>query len=461
MRTQSRRKDQLVAVAAELFRTRGYHAVGINDIAGAAGLTGPAVYRHFADKQTILAEVLLSGVEEMCTATATALARNGRLARADLAEDRRPAGAGFAEPGRPAGAGVAGDGRGAGAGVAGDGRRARDGLAWHGLDALVNAVAAASVDRRDLAALWRREIRHLAPDQRRAIGRRSRTMLASWVAALCAARPSLTEADASLLCWAALSVFGSVSTHHTTVARPRFVQLIAGVAGRVLGADLPPAAAPVAPPASPVLPPSAASPVGPPSAASPVSPAPSAAGPQSRRAQVLSAAAELFDRHGFHAVTMDDIGSAVGIAGPSIYRHFPGKQAILYAIARRAADRLATDVDDAMRGNASEVAALHRLIASYVRVLTTAPELTVAFSIDTASLDDAERAELIRVQRDYVTRWAGLLQVVRPSLTLREAKVTTHAALAVANDLARARRFAGRPDLMGDLRALMAAALDI
>jgi AcrR family transcriptional regulator len=176
---------------------------------------------------------------------------------------------------------------------------------------------------------------------------------------------------------------------------------------------------------------------------------------------VLSAAAELFHRRGFHAVTMDDIGSAVGIAGPSIYRHFRGKQAILYAIARRAADRLATDADDAVRASATEADALHRLVASYLRVLTSSPELSVGFSIDTASLDDAERAELIGVQRDYVTRWAMLLQAVHPTLTLREAKVTAHAALSVANDLARARRFAGRPHLTDDLRALMAAALDV
>src|SRR3569833_1006145 len=47
-----------------------------------------------------------------------------------------------------------------------------------------------------------------------------------------------------------------------------------------------------------------------------------------RREQILSAAAELFAHHGFHGVGIDDIGAAVGISGPALYRHFRSKDAI-------------------------------------------------------------------------------------------------------------------------------------
>src|SRR5215510_14948543 len=49
----------------------------------------------------------------------------------------------------------------------------------------------------------------------------------------------------------------------------------------------------------------------------------------SRREQILAAAAELFARHGFHGVGIDDIGPAVGISGPALYRHFRSKDAML------------------------------------------------------------------------------------------------------------------------------------
>src|ERR1700756_893787 len=48
-----------------------------------------------------------------------------------------------------------------------------------------------------------------------------------------------------------------------------------------------------------------------------------------RRAEILTAAAALFAQRGFHGVSIDDIGSAAGMSGPGIYRHFPGKEAVL------------------------------------------------------------------------------------------------------------------------------------
>ncbi|MGH3950933.1 MAG: helix-turn-helix domain-containing protein, partial [Pseudonocardiaceae bacterium] len=54
-----------------------------------------------------------------------------------------------------------------------------------------------------------------------------------------------------------------------------------------------------------------------------------AQGKPSRREQILAAAAELFAQHGFHGVGIDDIGAAVGISGPALYRHFRSKDAML------------------------------------------------------------------------------------------------------------------------------------
>lgn len=47
----------LLAAAADLFRERGYHAVSIDDLGAAAGITGPGIYRHFRTKQAVLVEL--------------------------------------------------------------------------------------------------------------------------------------------------------------------------------------------------------------------------------------------------------------------------------------------------------------------------------------------------------------------------------------------------------------------
>src|SRR3954447_5928979 len=53
------RREQILRAAAQLFAERGARAVGGDDVGGAGGVTGPAIYRHFARKDAMLAEMLL------------------------------------------------------------------------------------------------------------------------------------------------------------------------------------------------------------------------------------------------------------------------------------------------------------------------------------------------------------------------------------------------------------------
>lgn len=57
------RRAALLEAAAQLFAERGYNGVSIEDLGAAAGVSGPAVYRHFSGKPAVLA-ALLAGVSE-------------------------------------------------------------------------------------------------------------------------------------------------------------------------------------------------------------------------------------------------------------------------------------------------------------------------------------------------------------------------------------------------------------
>lgn len=48
------RRERILASAASLFEENGFHGAGIDDIAAAAGVTGPAIYRHFKNKDAVL-----------------------------------------------------------------------------------------------------------------------------------------------------------------------------------------------------------------------------------------------------------------------------------------------------------------------------------------------------------------------------------------------------------------------
>lgn len=53
------RRRALLDAAARLFAERGFERVSLEELGAAAGISGPAVYRHFPAKQAVLASLLI------------------------------------------------------------------------------------------------------------------------------------------------------------------------------------------------------------------------------------------------------------------------------------------------------------------------------------------------------------------------------------------------------------------
>lgn len=377
------RRGQLAAVAADLFRRHGYHNVGVNDIAAAAGITGPAVYRHFRSKQEILGHVVLAGADQLSAAVHAALDAAGPASAAER------------------------------------------------LDVLLRSLAQLSVERRELGALWRREGRSLPTPDRAELALRLGQAMRFGVDMVTQTRPELPPDDAALLCAAALSVFASISDHHTSLPKGRFERLLRCVAFAVVSSEVVPVSG-TAPPAGRLASPLVLT---------------------DRREQLLAVAARRFCERGFHDVTMEDIGSAAGIAGPSIYRHFASKADLLLAMCSRVGDRLRSGLASALTAGPPP-AVLRELVDSFVATVLTHRELVAAFLTEGRNLPERDRAEVRRVLRAYVAEWVRVVIAASPGLDDKEARVRVHAAFAVVNDLARATRFTSRPDLPADLTAL-------
>jgi AcrR family transcriptional regulator len=76
------RREQILDTAADLFATKGFHGVSVGEIGRACGISGPALYKHFASKDDVLAAMLV-GISER-------LLEEGR-ARAEKASSPRQA----------------------------------------------------------------------------------------------------------------------------------------------------------------------------------------------------------------------------------------------------------------------------------------------------------------------------------------------------------------------------------
>jgi AcrR family transcriptional regulator len=59
------RREQILETAAGLFAARGFHGVSVAELGAACGISGPALYKHFPSKDSMLAEMLVRISEEL------------------------------------------------------------------------------------------------------------------------------------------------------------------------------------------------------------------------------------------------------------------------------------------------------------------------------------------------------------------------------------------------------------
>lgn len=374
------RKRQIADTAARLFCERGYHRVGVDDVAAEVGITGGAIYRHFGNKSDLLARTVTDAVDGL-EAALTAIDRDAEAVE------------------------------------------------------VVGALAALALERRHFAVLLDREARHLGRDDLERHLRRTAATAERLDAALRRARPELDPSAVTVLVGAALAVLASPAYHRVTLPTGQAEALLVTMTTAVLTttASLETDAHPVARPDSPPR--------------------------ASRREALLAAATTLFARHGYSAVTMEEIGGAAGISGTSIYQHFPGKADLLVAAFTRGAEWLQLGVTQA-RGAAKDPRhALELVVRSYADFVVTHTELIGLLLSESVHLPDAEIQVLRRTQHDYVAEWVDVLASVRPDLAEPEAVFRVHAALAVVNDAARpARARTDRPDVIATLALEVLAA---
>jgi AcrR family transcriptional regulator len=161
---KSDRRLQLLAAAERLFAERGFLAVRLEDIGAAAGVSGPAIYRHFPNKESLLVELLV-GI-------------SARL----LAGAREVTAANNADPGAA-------------------------------LDGLIDFHLDFALGEPDLIRIQDRDLAHLPDAAERQVRKAQRQYVEIWVGVLRQLKPQLVEADARLT---AHAVFGLLnSTPHS------------------------------------------------------------------------------------------------------------------------------------------------------------------------------------------------------------------------------------------------------
>jgi AcrR family transcriptional regulator len=167
------------------------------------------------------------------------------------------------------------------------------------------------------------------------------------------------------------------------------------------------------------------------------SPSVSPSAPVSRREQILREASRLFAERGYHGVGVDEIGAAVGVSGPALYRHFAGKDAmlaeLLVGISSRLRDGGERRVREAEDAGLPPAAALDSLIDGHIDFALNDRALITLHDRELDRLPDADRRHVRRLQREYVELWVAVVRRVHPQLPERSARASVHAVFGLLN----------------------------
>ncbi|WP_326640184.1 TetR/AcrR family transcriptional regulator [Streptosporangium sp. NBC_01755] len=120
-----------------------------------------------------------------------------------------------------------------------------------------------------------------------------------------------------------------------------------------------------------------------------------------RAADIKAAALALFAERGYQATTMADIGAAIGIRGPSLYKHVGSKQELLVQIMTATMDTLLANHRAAISGCDDVAERLRRAAEAHVRFHARHRLEAFVGTREIRSLEDPHDTEVLERRTRY------------------------------------------------------------
>lgn len=158
---------------------------------------------------------------------------------------------------------------------------------------------------------------------------------------------------------------------------------------------------------------------------------------------LLTEAARLFAARGYSGVSLEDIGTAVGVSGPAVYRHFAGKQALLGAVLVKVSEDLVSGGTRVFTEAATTDDRIRALIDFHVDFALGKADVIRVHDRDLAHLSDEDRAEVRRLQREYIDLWIAALTPVHDA-PADELRLRVQACFGLINSTPHSTRAASR-----------------
>ena len=151
---------------------------------------------------------------------------------------------------------------------------------------------------------------------------------------------------------------------------------------------------------------------------------PSPAPVNSRRAEILRAAAQIFRDRGFDATSVSDIARALHMTKAGLYHYFTGKEALLFEIMMFGLERVRDEVLEPVRAIRDPEERLRQLIVRHARIATRARGAVTFLVDETRALPRAERRKVEHRMRIYVDLVHDTLAEINKAGALRDVDLT-------------------------------------
>ncbi|MDH6221508.1 TetR/AcrR family transcriptional regulator [Streptomyces pseudovenezuelae] len=129
-----------------------------------------------------------------------------------------------------------------------------------------------------------------------------------------------------------------------------------------------------------------------------------------RRSAIRQAALLLFAAQGYRSTTMADIGAAVGIRGPSLYKHVASKQELLAEIMIGTMEQLIADNIVAVAGADDVRERLRRSVEAHIRYHARHRLEAFVGNREIGSLEQPDQDRVLGRRSDYERRFRELIE---------------------------------------------------
>lgn len=152
-----------------------------------------------------------------------------------------------------------------------------------------------------------------------------------------------------------------------------------------------------------------------------------------RRVELLRASAKIMAEKGFHAMRLEDLGEAVGVSGPAVYRHFSGKEEILTELMTGISEHLFEEAQQILGGISDPRERLEILIDFHTSFALEQSELIRLHNRELFRMGEDGHSRVRAAQGHYLGLWADALEEMGAPYAGDGAKITAQLVIGLIN----------------------------